>query len=393
MRICFVSHSSGDGGAERVLLETIELLQARGIECQVILPTEGSLGEELARLGVHYSVISFPLWMARGKVSRFGRLQAAVGIVKDTFLVGWQILRWKCDVVYSNTSTVSVGAFAAFIVGRPHVWHLHEFGLEDQGLSFLFGERRSLALIDRLSARCICVSQILAENYAKSIDASKIAVIYPSMCRALEGGEEPARVSGAQSPPSKKFRCLIVGALIPGKGQEEAILAMAHLKKTGVAAELTIVGQGEAEFQLHLQKLVQSNALTEDVVFAGQVKNAFPVMLQSDVILVCSKAEAFGRVTVEGMFAAKPVIGARSGATAELIKDGINGLLYRSGDAGDLAERIRFVYENPTVAEAMGTNARTWVQANFNADRISAELLNVLHSAADRTEVTADLAH
>lgn len=392
MRICFVSHSSGDGGAERVLLETIELLQAPGIECQVILPTEGCLGEELARLGVHYSVISFPLWMARGKVSRFGRLQAAVGIVKDTFLVGWQILRWKCDVVYSNTSTVSVGAFAAFILGRPHVWHLHEFGLEDQGLSFLFGERRSLALIDRLSARCICVSKILAEKYAKSIDPSKITVIYPSMGRALKDDEDPIRISGAQ-PPSKKFRCLIVGALIPGKGQEEAILAMAHLKKAGVAAELIIVGQGDAEFQRHLQKLVHSNALAEDVVFAGQVKSAFPAMLQSDVILVCSKAEAFGRVTIEGMFAGRPVIGARSGATAELIEDGINGLLYRSGDAADLAERIRFVYENPAIGEAMGANARTWVQTNFNAVRITGELLNLLHSAAGPTVVGADLAH
>src|SRR5208282_4500625 len=122
MKICFVSHSAGDGGAERVLLETVELLQAQGTECRVILPADGYLCGEFARLGVPFSIVSYPMWMARGKVSFPARVKAAIGLVTNSLQIARRIFRWKCDLVYSNTSTASVGAFAAWLTHRPHIW-------------------------------------------------------------------------------------------------------------------------------------------------------------------------------------------------------------------------------------------------------------------------------
>jgi glycosyltransferase involved in cell wall biosynthesis len=391
MKICFISHSAGDGGAERVLLETIELLQAQGIECRVLLPSEGYLCGELTRMDVPFSVISYPMWMARGKVSFLARTKAAVGLLTNTLQVAWRIFRWKCDLVYSNTATVSVGAFAAWLLGRPHVWHLHEFGLEDQGLSFLFGDRLSLALIDRLSDRCVCVSRALAAKYTKSIEPSKITVIYPSMHRALRNDHGSSPLESVK-PDTGRFRCVIVGALIPGKGQEEAILALAHLKKTGIAAELMIVGKGEPEFRRHLEEVVRSNDLVDEVIFAGQVVSAFPAMFDSDAILVCSRSEAFGRVTIEGMSAGRPVIGARSAATAELIQDGVNGLLYDPGDAKDLADKIRYVFEHPQVAESLAGNAQAWVKGYFTPGRYTADLLAILERLSKPIAAKRDLA-
>ena len=55
---------------------------------------------------------------------------------------------------------------------------------------------------------------------------------------------------------------------------------------------------------------------------------------------MCSRAEAFGRVTVEAMKLGLPVIGAARGATPELVRDGWNGLLYAHGDANELAGKI-----------------------------------------------------
>jgi glycosyltransferase involved in cell wall biosynthesis len=392
MRICFVSHSAGSGGAERVLLETIELLERSGVECRVLLPSEGSFCRELTQLGVPYSIISYPMWMSRGKASFFTRLKAALNLIKDTPLVAWQILRWKCDVVYSNTATVCVGAFASRFLRRSHIWHLHEFGLEDQGLSFLFGERFSLALIDRLSTRCICVSHALAKKYARSLEPSKITVVYPSMHRALSDVENSRQPDAPVLPRTERFRCIIVGALIEGKGQRDAVLALAHLKKNGIAAELLVVGGGEPQYCHTLEELVQTNNLEKEVVFLGPVENARSLLQSSDVVLVCSKSEAFGRVTIEGMFAGQPVIGARSAATAELIKDGINGLLYNPGDPKDLASKIESVYQNPELGKRLGGNAKMWIDGYFTPRRYTEDVLTILGSTNQSIAVRKGLA-
>lgn len=383
MKLCFVSHSAGNGGAERVFLETIELLHTQGVECRVVLPDQGPFCDELAALGIPYSVISYPMWMTRGKVSAWARVKASLNLLKDTLQVAWLISRWKCDVVYSNTATICVGAFAAGVVGRPHVWHLHEFGLEDQGLSFLLGDRQSLEMINRLSSRCICVSHALRKKYEHSIDPYKIAVIYPSMHRGLE--REIGSSDEIPIPRAEKFRCVIVGALIEGKGQRDAVLALAHLKKSGLPVELLIVGQGEARYRHSLDKLVTENNLGHEVTFIHQVSNSLPVMRSANVILVCSRSEAFGRVTVEGMYSGRPVIGARAAATAELIKDGVTGLLYSQGDPSDLAGKIEYVYRNPTLATELGRSAKSWVVTNFTRGRYAKEIMAVLDSICPRT--------
>lgn len=104
------------------------------------------------------------------------------------------------------------------------------------------------------------------------------------------------------------------------------------------------------------------------------------LLRRADAILMCSKREAFGRVTVEGMLAGKPVIGANSGGTLELIQDGITGLLYTSGDPKALAEKIRYLYENPDTATHVGENAKAWAETSFTRDRYRKDVLEAFGS-------------
>jgi glycosyltransferase involved in cell wall biosynthesis len=115
-------------------------------------------------------------------------------------------------------------------------------------------------------------------------------------------------------------------------------------------------------------------------------------MLSSDIVLVCSRSEAFGRVTIEGMFSGRPVIGARSAATAELIKDGVNGLLYDPGNPGDLAEKIKRLQECPGLGERLGHEARAWVRRYFTIDRYADELFAVLHPLLNTSDHGTSLA-
>lgn len=391
MRVCFISHSSNNGGAERVLLETIETLQGEGVECRVLLPCYGEFCAELGRRNIPFSIVSYPLWMRRGKAHFYERLKTALNITIKTPVIVWKIFRWKCDLVYTNTVTVCIGAMAAHFLGLPHIWHLHEFGAEDQNLSFVFGERLSLRGINWLSSRCVCVSHALATKYENAIDQSKITVIYPSMHHALRDWENTDRKDVFSLHRSERFRCVIVGALIEGKGQEDAVLAFAHLKTLDINAELIIVGDGDSAYRSRLKELVRSNGLEGSVMFAGKLGSAIQAIRSSDVVLICSRCEAFGRVTIEGMLTGKPVVGARSGATPELISEQMNGVLYTCGDPEDLAQKISWLYRNPTEAIRLGQNGKMWAEKNFTMDRYGREMLAVLSSLNLRAVMPAGL--
>jgi glycosyltransferase involved in cell wall biosynthesis len=379
MRICFVSHSGKLGGAETVLLETIEILHEQGVECRAILPAIGEFSNRLAQLEIPFAILPVPWWMDSEKISLLLQVKSARRIAIAALHTAAQVWRWDCDIVYSNTITVCTGAFAAAILRKPHVWHIEEFGREDHGLIFHFGEPYSVRLLGYLSASGIALSHALKQKFKAYIEPSKISVIYPSMHIAIDRNER-SRAKQSKLPADAAFRCVIVGQVAEGKRQEDAIQAVASLVRSGVDVELVIVGDGDPAYRQRLDTIVRQAGVQDRFTFVGQVPDASPFIANSNALLMCSRSEGFGRVTIEGMLAGKPVIGARSGASKELIQDGVTGLLYSVGDPRDLALKIRQLSENPGQAETFGKHAQEWATALFTKKRYLAEMSPILES-------------
>lgn len=363
MRICFISHLPWKGGAERALLETIDALSGLGVECRVVLPFRGPLLDALRMRGVPTAVIPFGWWVGKGLRPLLSIVQA-LAIAMSLIPIALRVGLWRCDVLYTNTICTCVGALAARLLKLPHVWSIHEFGLEDHGLVFLFGERRSIRLMERLSCLCIVNSYAVARKYSTHIQSAKLRVIYQSVTIPPE---DLARATRFDSPGgSGGLQCIMVGKLHERKGQADAIRAIGGLG-TLSRARLVIVGDGRKAYVRQLRKLVRDCGLEGRVVFLGYTDSPGEYIARSDVLLMCSRAEAFGRATVEAMVLGTPVIGASSGGTPELIRDGWNGLLYSPGNLRELGERILLLERNPQVMRAMGRSAQSWAAQRFAA--------------------------
>jgi glycosyltransferase involved in cell wall biosynthesis len=325
------------------------------------------------------------LWASRERISRLGQLRALLNIAAKSLLIARQAARWGCDILYSNTATICVGALAAAVLGLPHVWHLHEFGPR-MGLRLIFGERWSHRVVNRLSSLVIAPSHAVAAEAGTWLQNAPLRVIYCSMHFALRAGDvtQPSRRLSrgrpalAEAGTNGKYRCLLSGAMAENKRQEDAVLALAELRRRQVEAELLLIGEGDGEYGRRLLNLVAQSHLQDRVRFLGQVDDPMPELRAADVALVCSGAEGFGRATVEAMLAGKPVIGADNTATAELIHHGVNGLLYHTGDAQDLAAKIHYLYRHPDVASQLGSNGQAWAQRVFTRHRYREELLPLL---------------
>jgi glycosyltransferase involved in cell wall biosynthesis len=91
---------------------------------------------------------------------------------------------------------------------------------------------------------------------------------------------------------------------------------------------------------------------------------------------MCSRDEGMGRVTVEAMSYGKPVIGFQSGATPELIEDGIDGFLYKNG-AQDLAEKMELLLRDPNRASTMGKTGQQKAIQNYTVQKYVDEMYDV----------------
>ena len=393
LRACFVSPCTYEFlGAERSLLELVEMLAKMGVDCSVILPCKGPLFRELESRGIEVISMPFTWWgglprsylagwttpsMIRTYLSGSSPMRRIVRTALHLLTVPLMAARMRllrCDVVYTNTMTVCAGALAARLLRRPHAWHIREFGREDLGLVFDLGERLSMRLMDQLSSILIVNSQAVASKFMPIFGPRKVRLVYGSVEVDWENVKTKFPI-----PEGTNVRCVVVGSIQKSKGQEDAVLATSELLRLGLQPVLWIVGPTvDRQYERRLHRIVHDLGLERFVRFVGGMDNPFSVMLQADVVLICSRSEAFGRVTVEGMLARKPVIGTRSGGTSELIQEGINGLLYNPGDYRELARKISYLSSNPAEVQRMGQKGCEWAQTRFDQARFAREILGLL---------------
>jgi glycosyltransferase involved in cell wall biosynthesis len=93
------------------------------------------------------------------------------------------------------------------------------------------------------------------------------------------------------------------------------------------------------------------------------------LMERSAALVLPSRSEAMGRVLLEAAFLARPRIGSRAGGIPRVINDGIDGLLFNSGDSADLERALRSVAgAAESERRAMGEAARQRALAEFTED-------------------------
>ncbi len=365
-RVAIVSHSAWLGGAERCLLELVRAIAPRR-EVHVVLPRDGVLRRPLEDAGAA-THIAPARWWARDPGSP--RRAPDTRGVAETARV---LRRVAPDVVLSNTLVHPPGALAAAALGRPHAWWVQEFGERDHGFRFALGLRGTLRAVDRLSRAVLVSSRAVAEELAGTIPAAKLRPLPLAVEVPVAGGPRP-RAAGR--PP----RLAILGRVRPSKGQQDAVRAIAELERRGIGAELDVVGDGELD---------PLRALAEELGVAGRVRlhgardDALAVLDEADVALMCSRDEAFGRVTVEAMKRGVPVVGAASGGTTELIEHGVTGLRYTPGRPDELAGEVSALLGDEPARLRIAEAGRRFAAGRFTRERHGAAALAILDEVAE----------
>ena len=180
---------------------------------------------------------------------------------------------------------------------------------------------------------------------------------------------------------------LFVGRLSHEKGVETLLDAWREL---GDSVPLKIVGDGP------LSSLVgQAAASQPNIEWLGRrpLAEVYDLIGNATVLVSPSRCyETFGRVIVESFAKGTPVIGPGHGASADLIRHEVNGMLFEPGSAHDLANCVRTLCGDPQMQARMRSVARREYELHYTGPRNHEQLSEIYARAIATSPVPASAA-
>ncbi|MEX0668703.1 MAG: glycosyltransferase [Candidatus Saccharimonadales bacterium] len=397
LKVLVLSHT-GEllGGAERSMLDVLDLWSAQhGINPTFILkqPVE-SLGKALSGRGWGYSSFDYGFWsdnsppkypedIFRNAARNSETVRGIMTIIEDT----------KPDVVLTNSIVCPWAALAAHFQEVPHVWFVREYGDLDHGRKFEIGQEKTLRDIGNLSDLVVANSKTLESHLAQYIDQNKLTTLY----NPFDLEKISARAKQAVKNPFKfndSLKLITTNNIAPTKGQLEAVEAVGKLNQAGSNVEICIMGTGHQGHIDNINKVVRQYSIEDKVHLVGSQPDTLPYISLADVGIMASRKEAFGRATFECLAASKPVVGANSGATPEMVEHGVNGYLYEQGNSDSLATELKNYLQDKSLLEIHGQKAlpkaQDMMKSEYNAEALYERITQV--ATSNNSDSSVDVA-
>lgn len=340
-RLLIVSLSPALGGAERSMLLLASYLPDYGWEAVLACPS-GELAGRAQELGIAVEPTS---WQSVNALSRrtatrkryaLGAFGAAVvASLRNAMRTTALARRVGADILLSNS--LHAHPFVAMggrFARRPVIWHMRD--IIDPGPG-----RDLLKVISHTAHGVLAVSRAVA-----SAIPHRSTLVVPN----------PVEIGSEAHPREASHRVVgFIGRLDPEKGLNELIQAAAL-----VEASFVVVGEPCFAPRGYLDELKRAaeRRAPGRLRFVGSVPDPGEVLSGFTVLVVPSRREPFGRVAAEALSCGIPVVAAATGGLPEVVRDGVDGLLYPAGDVVALADRVRRLLDDRELHVRMSTAAR-----------------------------------
>lgn len=389
----------------------IHRTQGRGVEGVHIDGTVNSLRE----LGYDVDVLS-PL--AHGTAAATSAEHAGPSPRKPSRLTNWlsrlapEFVFELAEIAYNFVGRRRLGserpAEIAFLYERYAIfaWYAHSWARRHRVLHVLevnytamspllrkrsrwlrpLAIRRDRSLLPRVDVVVAVSSQLrdhLVRDYA--VDARRIVVI-PNAAdpAAFDPGTPPLeRVNGV----SLRDRQVIgfVGTFSPWHGLD--LLVDSFLQSAARIRDAVVLLVGDGPERSRIERIARGSGLASRFVFAGEVQHrALPRMLASFTVGVLPHSNDYGSPMkiFEYMAMGKAVVAPAVGPVLDVIRDEVNGVLFRPGDAAHLGERLVWVLEDAQRLQQIGAAARRSIENEHNWRRNTQRVVEAARSAAAR---------
>lgn len=338
-------------GAQRLIVEVIRNGSPRFRYSVLCMVREGLLADELRRHGV--------------AVHCLGRRP---GVDPGTIpaLLAW-MRRERPDVIHTHLYNADcyarLAAWMARVPGR--------FSTRHSSRPWPTPMRRRIARwIGRLShATVACgadVQRMLVNE--DGLDARQVRTISNGIDLGRFDRADRSRLRAELGLASDEVLIGVVGRLIPLKGHQQLIDALAQLHQQGLT-HWRAVFVGGGDLQESLQTAIGAAGLQGRIHLLGVRSDMADVLAALDIFAMPSHHEGLPMALLEAMAASRAVVASAVGSIPEVIRDRQSGLLVGPKDVPALASALRQLITDATLRDALGGQARQTVLEHYSAQR------------------------
>lgn len=244
--------------------------------------------------------------------------------------------------------------------------------------------------------RVIAVSGVIRDHILENypIDRSKIRLIHGGYDAAIF---DPDKVSSERVDAlrerwsiSKNGRPVIMlpGRLTSWKGQDVFIDALTMIKDRNFLALCVGEAEENSSFTRKLKEKIDAEKLGNKVKLVGHCNDMPAALTLADLVVSASSSqpEAFGKVAIEAMAMAKPIVATSHGGSLETVKNNETGWLVEPGNSDDMALTLSRVLDAQEQLPEVGRQGKAWVEKHFTATRMCEKTLDVYYQLLEEKE-------
>jgi len=215
------------------------------------------------------------------------------------------------------------------------------------------------------------ISNYLKEETFAHFDITREIEVIPNFvnCNVYTPYKDPAARATARARLARPDEAILMhlSNFRPVKRVVDVVRVFALVAKE-IPARLVLVGDGPDRSAA--EWLAHDLQIHDRIHFMGKQERVHELLPLADLMLMPSELESFGLAALEAMACRVPSIATRVGGVAELIDDGVTGLLYPVGKVEDMAAGALGLLNDPACMEAMREAGRATAKKRFCASLV-----------------------
>jgi glycosyltransferase involved in cell wall biosynthesis len=391
LQVLSIVHSAAFGGPHNQAVQLHrELARSGAAQLTVVLPDEpGDAPDRLAASGV--PVVQIPLLRPRASRAEQGLLGLVAGYPGQILRLRRLVKERAIDVVEVHGLLNVDGAIAARLAGCGVVWQLIDTR-PPRSLRWMM-----MPLVLLLSDVIMTTGSAVAAEYpgARLRPARLIPFVppvTPPSASARRDGETRRSTRNVLAVSDEAVLVSSVGNLNPQKGYESLIDAVAECRRGRITPDLQLRVRGATQtghesYAEALRSRARAAGLPSETVggFEADVGPA-QLMCSSDIFVLASRPRSEGLPTVilEAMSLGLPVVATAVGSIAEMVRDGVSGVLVPPDDPAQLTRAIEMLSRNPNERDRLGAAGREVVEHQASPESFARRQMQAYRLSAGR---------
>ena len=347
MKLLYIASSSGWGGGSVALFNLINGLKNRGHEILVLFPNGKNkrFCDELDQIDIPYSFANYGLTIFPKTRNPLKRLIRLLRIIRNRYLTQRVVLElinsFNPDIVHTNVGPLDIALSPCLKTRIPHVWHLREYQDLDFGMTSIPSKKYFKNRIHKRGNYNIAITNGVFSYW--ELDPLKDIVINDGVF-----SEDHQTIYR-----SKEKLILFVGRVEEAKGVD-VIEPFSRIHELYPDYKFIIAGKYNKEdhYYQKCMKLIAEFGLSDNISFLGEITNVYEWMSIAKALVVPSRFEGFGFITVEAMLNNCFVVGRDTAGTKEqfdiCLESSGEECAYRFTDTDGLFRGMRYAIENST---------------------------------------------